>query len=421
MTRKEILDRLYSLQRFGIKPGLERTFKILSDHGDPQDSFPSVHVAGTNGKGFTCSAIASILMDAGFRVGLYTSPHLKDFNERIIINGEMIPDEDIILLAKQLIPYSGKINATFFEITTAMAFIYLAEKDIDIAVIETGMGGRFDSTNVLKPEASIITDIGLEHTEYLGDKLEDIAFEKAGIIKSNTPCIISSKNYRIFPVFQKKAEDVGSSLFFAEEMAGVNVHKYKKNMTMDLKIEMEDLFIEDINAPFAGKHHLKNLKLALSGLKLIRDKFSYDAVAIRSGLINLRKNTNYRCRMEILREEPPVLIDTAHNPQAIKALVDTIKQHGLSDFAWDILYAAMEDKDIDSILKYLKPLCNELILTEPKIDRAMKTEKMADKARKLGFKNVTEIKNARKAYGKAMQRQKPLLVCGSFFLAGEVL
>lgn len=421
MTKTDILDRLFSLQRFGIKPGLERTFEILADRGDPQDSFPSVHIAGTNGKGFTCSAIASILMEAGYRVGLYTSPHLKEFNERIIINGRMISDEDIVLLAKELIPYSEKINATFFEITTAMAFIYFAQQDIDIAVIETGMGGRFDSTNVLKPQCSIITDIGLEHTEYLGDKLEDIAYEKAGIIKSRTPCIISSKNYRLFPVFQKKAEDVDSSLFFAEEMVGVNVNKHNKNMTMGIKIAMDDLYIENINVPFAGKHHIKNLKLALSGLKMIRGDFSHNEVSIKSGLINLRKNTNYRCRMELLRENPPVLIDTAHNPQAIKALVETIKLHGLSDLKWDILYAAMEDKDVESILKYLRPICNSLILTEPKIDRSMQSEKLAEKAKKLGYRNIDEIRDAGEAYDTAVLRDRPLLVCGSFFLAGELL
>ncbi len=420
MQRKQkILDILYSLQRFGIKPGLERTYKILSDFGEPHDSFPSIHVAGTNGKGFTCAVLASVLMEAGYNAGLYTSPHIKDFNERIIVNGGMISDDDIISLAEQLIPYSETINATFFEITTAMAFIYLANQNIDIAIIETGMGGRFDSTNVLKPLLTIITDIGLEHQEYLGNSLEEIAYEKAGIIKENTPCVIYSKSIKTLPVFIKKSKDMKSPLFFADDIADVRVHSFNADFSMDISIDIGDIKIDRLRCPFAGRHQIKNLKLALGGLIALGDKFDINSEALGKGLQNIRLNTNYRCRLELVNAEPPVLIDTAHNPQAIQALADALIQHGHSNTKWDILYAAMDDKDVESILNILKPHCRALIITEPKISRAMNIEKIAKKAQGIGIKKVIQLKDSTRAYDFCKARGNPLIICGSFYLVGE--
>jgi dihydrofolate synthase / folylpolyglutamate synthase len=420
-SKQEILDKLYSLQRFGIKPGLERTYKILSDFGDPQDSFTSIHIAGTNGKGFTCSAIASILMDAGYKVGLYTSPHLKEFNERIIINGKMISDDDIITLAERLIPYSETINATFFEITTAMAFIYLAQQNIDIAVIETGMGGRFDSTNVLYPLLSIITDIGLEHQEYLGNTLEQIAFEKAGIIKKKTPCLVSSIQEQILPVFQSKAKEMSAPMHYADDISQIRIISNNNDLTTNVDIRLDDYQIENLKIPVAGYHQIRNLGLALSGIRIINDKYHITNENIAGGLKNIRKNTNYRCRIELMNIDPLIIIDTAHNPQAINALVDTLKTHGHFEPKWDILYAAMNDKNVKNILESLKPLCRSITLTEPRTNRAMQTEKMARIAEWLAYNSIYQEKDAEKAYSMLIERGNNIFVCGSFFLAGEII
>ncbi len=203
--KEEILAHLFSLQRFGIKPGLERTQHLLNFLGNPQNSFPSVHIAGTNGKGSVCSMLASVFMEAGYKTALYTSPHLVRFNERIRVNIIEISDNDIIRLAEILMPEGEKIGATFFEITTAMAFRYFAEQKVNVAVIETGLGGRFDSTNVLKPLLSVITSLDIDHTEYLGKTIKDIAFEKAGIIKENTPVIVSRNSTEAISVIKEKS------------------------------------------------------------------------------------------------------------------------------------------------------------------------------------------------------------------------
>ena len=419
-SKKDILNKLFSLQRFGIKPGLERTNKILSDYDNPQNTFPSIHVAGTNGKGFTCSAIASVLMEAGYKVGLYTSPHLVDFNERIIINGEMISDNEIIKLADEIIPYSGTINATFFEVTTVMAFIYFARQKVDIAVIETGLGGRFDSTNVLGPILSVITSIGIEHSEYLGNTLPDIAFEKAGIIKKNTPCVVFSENDIIYPVFHKKSIEMNTSLHFADKMNTINTHSYNSDFTLNLGISTDKWSIENTKLPFAGIHQIMNLKLALACLELISDKYNIQTKAIIDGLTLLKQNTNYKSRLEFIRKSPPLLVDTAHNPQAIEALIETLQLHGYDNTLWNILYSAMGDKDISSILGLLKKHCHTLYLTEPKTERSMKTEIIAQKAIELGYKKIIQVKDSKQAFSKANQENKPLIVCGSFFLVGEL-
>jgi dihydrofolate synthase/folylpolyglutamate synthase len=419
-TKQQVLDDLYSLQRFGIKPGLERTYNILSDFGDPQDKFQSIHIAGTNGKGFTCSAMASILMESGFKVGLYTSPHLREFNERIIINGDMISDDDIIALAEKLMQYSEKINATFFEITTAMAFIYFAEKNVDIAVVETGMGGRFDSTNVLKPLVSVITDIGMEHQEYLGDTLQKIAFEKAGIIKEETPLVVSRKQTDVMHVFIDKADQMASSMHYAEDIADITVLSYNPDFTLNINLSFDNIKIENLKLPAAGIHQIRNLQLSLSALQLTREKFDFNQEQIIKGLEKIRENAFYHCRLELVRKSPMVLLDSAHNPQAIEALTNTLDNHGHSDTKWNILYAAMSDKDVKSILHFLKPYCKALYITEPRTDRSMPTEKIVEIAKELSFSRIIQNKNSKEAYSELIKQRNPILVCGSFFLVGEI-
>ena len=419
-NKQQILEKLYSLQRFGIKPGLERTFSILYDLGNPHEHFLSIHVAGTNGKGFTCSAIASVLMDAGYKVGLYTSPHLKDFNERIIVNGEMISDDDIITLAEQLIPYSESIEATFFEITTAMAFHYFSKKNVDIAVIETGMGGRFDSTNVIKPLASVITDIGLEHQEYLGDTLAKIALEKAGIIKKNVPVLVSKKQEEVLSVFINKANEMKSPINYPENICDIRVLRHNDNFTMTVDICSEDININELTIPVAGNHQIRNLLLALSALLIVKQRFAFTKEEVIAGLRNVRENTNYRCRLELIRNNPKFLIDTAHNPQAIQALSDTLVLHGHSETKWNILYAAMGDKDVKSILNILKPHCKTLNITKPQTERSMPTKEIAQIAEELGYLSIIQYKNSQIAYTELTNKDDPVLCCGSFFLVGEV-
>ncbi|MDX9791266.1 MAG: Mur ligase family protein, partial [Candidatus Kapabacteria bacterium] len=219
ISKENILKELFSKHRLGIKPGLERTLILSDSVGNPHDKFKSIHVAGTNGKGSVCSTLSSVFTEAGFKTGLYTSPHLIDFNERIKIDGNCINDEKIIEYYNRLKISGDKINATFFEITTVMAFMYFAESNVDIAVIETGMGGRFDSTNIILPILSIITKIDFDHSEFLGDSLEQISYEKAGIIKQDVPCVIS-KNTRVVYNFIKKSSK-SDNLHFSEYFGDV--------------------------------------------------------------------------------------------------------------------------------------------------------------------------------------------------------
>lgn len=427
-NKQQILDKLFSLLRFGIKPGLERTNALLERLGSPQNKFPTIHIAGTNGKGTTASAIASILQEAGFKTGLFTSPHIIDFNERIKINGRQISDDEIIALANPMFEASDEIGCTFFEISTAMAFKYFEDNNVDIAIIEVGMGGRFDSTNVLKPLVSVITQIGLDHIEYLGKSLSEIAFEKAGIIKENTPVIIADNHTEIQKIFINIAKEKNSPLQFLDSAVQPQEVIFNSNLSMtaafDLSMFSELFKLEnpvEIQIPFAGKHQLRNIQTALLALSQVQDRFPFSKENIINGIKNIKKNCGLFGRIELVREEPPLIIDVSHNYDAVKMLVHTIKLCGYHNPNWVVVYGAMDDKDAEAMLLELRAVTKHLILTQPTIQRAKPIDNLVEIAENMNFKNITAIKDCKEAFECALSLDEPLLAAGSFYLIGEIM
>ncbi|TAL69202.1 MAG: bifunctional folylpolyglutamate synthase/dihydrofolate synthase [Bacteroidetes bacterium] len=419
--KKEILDKLFSFQRFGIKPGLGRTKKLISFLDNPQEHFHSIHVAGTNGKGSVCSMLASILMEQGYRTGLYTSPHLVSFNERISINGKLIEDEDLIGLSEEILPYAEHIGATFFEITTAMAFKYFAEQKTEVAVIETGMGGRYDSTNVLLPMLSIITKVDYDHSEYLGNTLAKIAFEKAGIIKKSKPVVVSKNDNVVYDVIRKKAKSKASELILADESMKCGEFTYKDDLTMDIKMESDVCHYPSVNVALAGSHQIDNIKTVWSAIKIVNRSMEVTKKSVCDGFKNIIKNTNFHCRTELINKEYPIVLDVAHNPDSVRQTVGTIIDCGLEKKKWNIVFALMSDKDAVNVLKYLKLICYKLIITKPEITRAAEPEDLKLKAIESGIKNIVITKNVRESAELVLSKPQPILVIGSFYLLGEFL
>lgn len=418
--KQTILNKLFALQRFGIKPGLERTLELLEAVGNPYKKLKAIHVAGTNGKGSVCSMIASILMESGYKTALYTSPHIVDFNERIRINGNKITDEELVKYAEILLPFSDKIGCSFFEITTALAFLYFADKNVDIAVIETGLGGRFDSTNVLQPLISIITNISLEHREYLGNTLAEIAFEKAGIIKHEIPVIIGDYNPATSEVFIEKAKECNSPIYFIDERYMASVQKWNLDFSMLVNAATKTKSYKNISLPLAGEHQLKNLLTVLKAMELMNENITIPENSIYLGLKKVKENMGIEARIDLIRTNPAVVVDVSHNPDSIHRLVDTLKKCGYNE-KWNIVFAAMSDKDADTSLSILKSHCTHLFVCTPKIDRAMNCELLKEKALKLGFKNILAIDDCLLAVEAALTEKKNTLILGSFYLIGEIL
>lgn len=414
-----ILEQLFALQRLGIKPGLERTVSLLKSCGNPHDTYPSLHVAGTNGKGAVCCVIASVLTEAGYKTGLYTSPHILDFNERIRINGEKIPDDDIIRIAESLLSSSFKVNGTFFEITTTMAFKYFAEKEVDIAILETGMGGKFDSTNVVTPLISVITPVSIDHTEYLGNSLKEIANEKAGIIKPGVDIVLAQNPDIVSNVVCSRANRTNSNILNPDDFVSFDNIKYKRDFTIEMDIIFSGEKISNTIFPISGRHQVQNLQTALTALHSIKDEFFFNIDNIKSGLENLKKNTGYSSRIELIRNEPPVVLDVAHNPSAVKSSIDTLRISGYNKVKWQIVFGAMNDKNVESILEILQPICSKFIATKPKTARAMDTNKIVDLASQAGIIDIVEMDNVESAMLNAFNESKPTLIIGSFYMAEE--
>lgn len=417
----DLLRELFSFHRFGIKPGLENITTLLTTLGDPHLRFPSVHVAGTNGKGTVCSTLASILTEAGYKTGLYTSPHILRFNERIRIDGKEIADADIARLASAILPETRAIQGTFFEATTAMAFAYFAEQNVDIAIIETGLGGRLDSTNVLHPALSIITSIDLEHTHFLGTTLPQIATEKAGIIKPKVPVLVGEERCELRPVFKEKAQQQQSPLTFFDDDSRVIMRRCSPDLTMTLEVTTPHRSYADLFVPLPGAHTARNIGVALAALDFLADGFPVSTEQVANGLSALRERAGLRGRIERLSDEPLVVLDVAHNAAGIKALSSTLDACGLGGKRWNVVFAAMDDKAIDVMLEALEPLTAVLFATAPHLDRALAPAQIAALAAAAGIERVCELPLVADAVEAAIRLQEPMLIVGSFYLADEAL
>lgn len=411
---KDIIKKLFSMQRFGIKPGLSRTKKILSHLEYPHHNIQTVHIAGTNGKGTVATALASILTDAGYKTGLYTSPHIKDFNERFSICGWNIFDKDIERLAKMALDADVE-DSTFFEITTAMAFKWFAENNVDIAIFETGMGGRYDSTNVLiRPLLSIITSIGIDHSEYLGSTLEEIAAEKAGIIKPKVDVLIDPDNKKLTRVFREAAEENMSRIDFIDNWSSNNI-RYYDDFSMSFDVIGPNTNLK-VDIPLAGPAVTTNILLSSAAAKRLNNKnFTINDDNIINGLKNIR-NFGLKARAELISNNPPVIVDIAHNHSAFVNLRNTL-ENVTKDVSYTLVFGAMKDKNVAKMLEEMRHICNDIICIDIKNERAMPAKEIAEIAKTMKYKKIIFMNSDDFDIDSINQ---PTVIAGSFFLIDEL-
>ena len=403
----QLLEDLYALQRLGIKVGLEHTQRLLEVCGNPQDNFISIHIAGTNGKGSTSAMLSSILIEAGYNVGLYTSPHLLKFNERIRVNSIPISDERIVEFMSKYKSAINEIESTFFETTTAMTFDYFDKKKVDVAVIETGLGGRLDSTNVLKPKVTIISSITADHTEILGEDLETIAFEKGGIIKMGVPLILSAQS--------KEVKDV---LLEIADRKNVNVTYCNQNDIKNISISETGTNFNwngiDYGTCLIGEHQARNAVLAIEASKTFSDIIT--SAIIIDGL----KNVNWPARIQKMHKTLPIFYDVAHNPHGIQVALDSLfmiyheKPIGL--------LALKADKELKLIVPKLKNRFKELIVTSKPDLGLMEAKDLYDSLINYGIKAIFEpdIIKAIDLVNKSVSKISPGLIFGSHYI-GETI
>ena len=403
-----------------FKKDLTNTLEICEALGNPQKKFKSIHVAGTNGKGSVSHMLAAVLQTANYKTGLYTSPHLKDFRERIKVNGERCDEDFIVTFVEKVKPLIEKIQPSFFEITVAMAFSYFAEQNVDVAVVEVGLGGRLDSTNIITPELCVITNIGFDHMNMLGDTLEKIAYEKAGIIKGNIPVIIGETFPETKPVFEKVAKEKNAPLIFAGNnryAADWNHNHNQLNVTVVEK-EKDEHITYRLDLP--GIYQRKNLVTVLETIKCLQKKgWKIEDEQIHKGLSQAKKITGLHGRWEVIHQKPTVVLDVAHNVDGIKQLVEQIELSTYNDL--HIIIGMVKDKEIEKILEQL-PKFAKYYFTKAQIPRALPTTELALKAARLELKGniYNDVNTALKEALQHANEEDLIIVCGSVFLVGEL-
>ena len=419
----ETVDYLYSLQRHGIKLGLENPGKLMDILGRPEMSFRSIHIAGTNGKGSTSAIIASILREHGFRTGLFTSPHLVSFTERIRINNVPISESDVIRLASYVrnVIAGTDLKPTFFEVVTAMAFYYFAHEKVDWAVVEVGMGGRLDATNVLFPQASIITNISLEHTEFLGKNIPEIAFEKAGIIKPSVPLVTAVGQPDALKVIEDTVKKLDAEMhLYGKDFKGEITSMDKAMLSFNYSGYKD---YNNLSLPLAGRHQLYNASLAIRTCEILMQKgLSINEDTIYNGITNL----NFEGRLEQVSEMPPIILDGAHNPHAAETLAAAIKEL-FPDKKIILIAGVMKDKDTKGILKPLTDISETIILTMPKGERAAHPQRLkeaivAPQSYRPRPESIKITNTVEEAIGLARILWKQgdiILITGSFYTTGE--
>ena len=420
-TLEYLFTQLPMFSRVGAaayKPDLTNTIKLCEALGNPQQQFKSIHVAGTNGKGSTSHMLASILQTAGYKTGLYTSPHLVDFRERIKIDGVYCSKEFVVEFTEKIKPLIATIQPSFFEITVAMAFSYFAEQKVDIAVIEVGLGGRLDSTNIITPEVSIITNIGLDHTQFLGDTIPQIAGEKAGIIKKDVPCIVSEYTEETKPVFDAAA--IHTSLAYGSELYSVLNTKYAHDFLAVEVLYKKTEVIQTYQLDLNGSYQAKNIQGVLGAVGILKTKgWQISNQHILDGLSHVKKNTGLYGRWQMIGTNPTTVVDVAHNVAGIQTLLSQIKL--VNHQQLHIVFGMVKDKDIDSVLALL-PTQATYYFTQAQIERAIDANELQQKAGQHGLTgNVfAHVNEAISAAQKQAQVTDLIVVCGSVFLVGEI-
>ncbi|MDI6765324.1 MAG: folylpolyglutamate synthase/dihydrofolate synthase family protein [Bacteroidota bacterium] len=415
------LKFLYKLELFGIKVGLQNIRALLQYLGNPENNFPSVHIAGTNGKGSTASMIASILTASGYRTGLYTSPHLVNFTERIRIDGKKIPENILVGYTKILHSKIVEYKATFFEATTAIAFQYFSDQQVDIAVIETGLGGRWDATNVISPLASIITNIGLEHTEYLGKTYSSIAFEKGGIIKPYTPCLTGTNNKEALQQLKNIAHLNSSFIKHVDEQSRIVAVKETINgQTIHLQTENNEY--RNLFLPLVGDHQKNNFQLAILTVEHLKEYEGYSNITKRNitdGLANVARYSGIRGRFDIVCNDPLMIADVAHNPDGIQTLVSNLKRFiGGKNI---IVFGVMKDKEYKRMIQSLSLGIRLAIAVTPKTNRALESRIILNEFNRNSIKSVN-IESVGKGIQYArneVRHNEAIILTGSNYLVGE--
>lgn len=428
MNYQQTIDYLYQhlpmFSRIGAaayKKDLHNTIALCNAIDNPQNKFKSIHIAGTNGKGSTSHMLAAILQQAGYKTGLYTSPHLKDFRERIKINGEMISQDFVTAFVERTKKLSEEIEPSFFELTVAMAFDYFAQQKVDIAVIETGLGGRLDSTNVITPLVSIITNIGYDHMNILGNSLQEIAAEKAGIIKPNVPVVIGEYLTETKDIFTNKAKACNAPIYFAQEDYTISdIVSTTKTLQCTVKNATHNIaenFILDLN----GIYQTKNLcaVLAAEGI-LMQQGFAIKNEDEKFALANTKKITGLHGRWDVIAENPTIVLDVAHNEDGIKQLLQQLPAAGTT-IKTHIVIGMVKDKEVDKVLSLL-PTNAYYYFTNAHIPRAMAAADLQSKAASFNLQGnyYDEVNNAIAAAKEKAAATDLIVVCGSVFLVGEV-
>lgn len=428
MNYQETLDWMFnklpmyqSVGGVAYKAGLDNIIALLGHLGNPHHNFKSVHVAGTNGKGSTSHMLASIFQEAGYKTGLYTSPHLRDFRERIRINGEMIPEEHVIEFIDKNKAQFEKMELSFFEMTTGMAFDYFSSEKVDIAIIEVGMGGRLDSTNLITPEVSVITNIGLDHVQFLGDTLEKIAGEKAGIIKEGIPVVIGETQAETHQVFEDKAKACHSPIYFADQLFDCDKIHIESQTQQKYDIwKNNELYLEACEIPLMGNYQKKNLTTVICAADLLRKKFDLSDDDIRSGIANVIRNTHLMGRWQIIGQDPLTIADTGHNVDGIREVVSQLAEMTYSKLHFVI--GMVNDKDIDHVLQLLPHSC-EYYFCKADIPRGLDAKILAEKAFDLGLRGKV-YNSVRDAYLSALNDASfddIVFIGGSNFIVAEVV
>lgn len=437
MTYQEAIEYLFSrlpmFQRVGkiaYKKDLTNTLKLCEVLHNPQTKFKSIHIAGTNGKGSTSSLLASILQEAGYKVGLYTSPHLKSFTERIRINGQEIPASAVISFVERMQPIIEEIEPSFFEATVALCFDYFANEKVDIAIIEVGLGGRLDSTNIITPELSIITNISWDHTDLLGDTLPKIASEKAGIIKTNIPLVIGEKQPDVADVFQEKAMQMNAPLYFAADRFRVSA--------MAATLYHQTVKIEDLSQPnewaiqaetsLTGNYQLANITTVAMAASLLRESgWQITEQHIQQGLQHVAANTGLAGRMQLLNASPLTLCDTGHNKAGIAYVVAQLRQHLLrlaqhGNTQLHIVLGMVSDKDHSKILALL-PTEARYYFVRPDVPRGLDAPLLQAKAADFALQGSTfpSVAKGLTAATSAANSNDLIFVGGSTFVVAEVV
>ena len=403
MNYKETVDWLFNQLPvyqidgvFKYKLDLSSIKLVCKKINNPQNNFKSIHIAGTNGKGSTSHMLASILQQSGYKVGLYTSPHLKDFRERIRINGKKIEKDFIVSFVEDQLNFFNYNNISFFEMTVALAFEYFSKSKVDIAIIETGLGGRLDATNIIIPELSIITNIGKDHSEFLGDNIKDIANEKAGIIKKEIPVVISEYQKEVFLVFKETALKLNSNIYMASEE-----------------------YFEEYKTDLNGEYQKKNIKGVVKGLSILNN-FKISKNDIKIGLLNVMNNTGLKGRLELINNSPKVFVDVGHNIEAFRAIIKYLETVIYQNIK--LILGFVKGKDFEKILDIL-PRDAIYYFCKPNVSRGLPTDELLEYSKKIGLKakKFSSVKLAYSSCLKDSDKDDLIFIGGSNFVVAEII